>query len=228
MGIGNIDGASKVSGGRMGNVVSVDSVSKGIENQIAAMQQKMQDISTKEDISVEEKQKERQELMQEINRLNTELRRRQAEMKREERKEALEEEMQEKYVLEETGRMSFQDDISYEGISYEGMNGLAAMDSSLEQARSQGKVIAQIEGGIAILKGEIKLDEARGVDVERKQEELARYEKKANQATASRFTILGEPADGVLLKNTNYSKNKNQETKQKFYTSLDIRTNEPW
>lgn len=65
---------------------------------------------------------------------------------------------------------------------------LVKSDSSREQARKQETVIARIEGGIAILKSEIKLDEARGANVEKKQEELKRQNEKLHQASAAQFT----------------------------------------
>ncbi len=66
-----------------------------------------------------------------------------------------------------------------------------AGDSAMKRAKSQGAVIARMEGGIAILKGEIKQDEARGVNVDRKKEELARQERKLEQASAFQSSILG-------------------------------------
>lgn len=59
---------------------------------------------------------------------------------------------------------------------------IATSDSSMEQMRRQESVIARIEGGIAVLKGEIRLDEARGADVTKKQEELRKQEEKLRTA----------------------------------------------
>lgn len=60
-----------------------------------------------------------------------------------------------------------------------------ASDSSREQAKKQETVIARIEGGIAILKSEIKLDEARGADVTKKQAELDKQEAKLQKASTA-------------------------------------------
>lgn len=72
-------------------------------------------------------------------------------------------------------------------------------DSSREQARKQDAVIARIEGGIAILKSEIRLDEARGADVEKKQEELKKQEEKLQKAATAQLPG-SDPADRAAQK----------------------------
>lgn len=65
---------------------------------------------------------------------------------------------------------------------------LIESDTAREQRRKQEIVIARIEGGIAILKSEIKLDEARGADVDKKQDELKKQSAKLQQASAAQFS----------------------------------------
>ena len=60
--------------GTMGMTQGNDSVSKNIQNQIANAQQKLQDLSSNEEMSLEDKMKKRQEIQQEINNLNQQLR----------------------------------------------------------------------------------------------------------------------------------------------------------
>ena len=60
-----------------------DSVSKNIQNQIANAQQKLQDLSSNEEMSLEDKMKKRQEIQQEINNLNQQLRQHQIEQRKE-------------------------------------------------------------------------------------------------------------------------------------------------
>ena len=50
--------------GTMGMTQGNDSVSKNIQNQIANAQQKLQDLSSNEELSVEDKMKKRQEIQQ--------------------------------------------------------------------------------------------------------------------------------------------------------------------
>ena len=52
--------------GAMGMAQANDSVSKNIQNQIANAQQKLQDLSSNEERSLEDKMKKRQEIQQEI------------------------------------------------------------------------------------------------------------------------------------------------------------------
>ena len=56
--------------GAMGMAQANDSVSKNIQNQIANAQQKLQDLSSNEELSLEDKMKKRQEIQQEITNLN--------------------------------------------------------------------------------------------------------------------------------------------------------------
>ena len=60
-----------------------DSVSKNIQNQIANAQQKLQDLSSNEELSLEDKMKKRQEIQQEITNLNQQLRQHQIEQRKE-------------------------------------------------------------------------------------------------------------------------------------------------
>ena len=65
--------------GAMGMAQVNDSVSKNIQNQIANAQQKLQDLSSNEELSLEDKMKKRQEIQQEITNLNQQLRQHQIE-----------------------------------------------------------------------------------------------------------------------------------------------------
>ena len=69
--------------GAMGMAQANDSVSKNIQNQIANAQQKLQDLSSNEGLSLEDKMKKRQEIQQEITNLNQQLRQHQIEHRKE-------------------------------------------------------------------------------------------------------------------------------------------------
>jgi len=238
MEIGRLSAAGSMSVGQMGSIRPEDSVSKNIENQISNIQRQMHGLSSEKDISVEEKMKKRQEYQQEISRLNMELRQRQAEVSREQRRETLESDR------EGSKSTATDEDNGDRTATLSGTKGMIASDFSVEQARSQGVVVARIEGGIAVLKGEINLDEIRGADVERKEEELAKQEKRARRASASRLSILGgareelkaaqakkdgtrktarakaekNDRDRAMIRATNYAKEKDRETVRRFYT----------
>lgn len=250
MGIDGINAAGQMPGGQtaggqmaggMANIKSTDSVSKGIQNEISGIQQQMQELSSKKDIPVEEKMKKRQELQQEMRKLSAELRRRQEQISREQRRESTAAEKKnasgaEKDTKEDTKK----DDgkISAE-TAYAGFKAMVSGNISVDQVKTRGKVVAQIENGIAILKGEISQDELRGMNVDKKRSALEKQEEKAQKAAASQFSDIGEAVrktaqapdekgktkgqqdakDRVILKTTNYAKEESDEQKR-FYVSV--------
>ena len=64
--------------------------------------------------------------------------------------------------------------------------------SAFEQAKVQGSVATKMEGRAGVLTAEIKLDQARGDDVEKKKEELAEVEKKAIEAESAQMNTLAD------------------------------------
>lgn len=77
------------------------------------------------------------------------------------------------------------------------MQAMVSADSSMEIASRQGTLVTKTDDGIAVLKGEIKQDEARGVDTERKQAELKEMQKQKQQEMAAQFSMLGA-ADSAM------------------------------
>ena len=69
-----------------------------------------------------------------------------------------------------------------QGIPQDKMQTIVAGDISREQTERREAVIARIEGGIAILKGEIRQDEMQGDDVQKKKSELKARETKVKNA----------------------------------------------
>lgn len=214
MEINNVKAMEGTSGGQNTKAQPVDSISKNIQNEISDVQRKRQELSSKEDIPVEEKQKKRREMQQEISRLNTQLRQRQAEMRREKQKELLSEEMKtdpdktkeeeaKKVETKEAGqtgkdgreireeeKKGTEEENKAIGISGTGMQETVAADLAMRQLRSRQSVISGMENGIAILQGEIRQDEARGANVEQKQAALKKQEEKVQKASAPRFSVL--------------------------------------
>lgn len=72
------------------------------------------------------------------------------------------------------------------------MQAMVSADASMKLAGRQGTVVTNTRDGIAILKGEIKLDEQRGTDTEQKQAELKEMRKREKRAIAFQFSMLGE------------------------------------
>ncbi|MDE6889770.1 MAG: hypothetical protein K2P45_14230, partial [Eubacterium sp.] len=61
---------------------------------------------------------------------------------------------------------------------------------SMKQAKVQGSVATKMEGRAGVLQSEIKLDKARGVDTQKKEEELAEVEQKAQEVASSQLSTL--------------------------------------
>lgn len=78
------------------------------------------------------------------------------------------------------------------GMSAREMQGFAEADTAVRQANSRERVITRMEDGVVLLKGEVKQDEARGVESERKKEEIEKQEKRVEKASESMFSALGE------------------------------------
>lgn len=245
----NVSAMGNMSGGQMTDIQKIDSVSRNIENKIFDMQRKMQQLSSEEDIPEEEKMRERQELQQEIARLNAKLRQQQAEADREKRQEELAKETQAEVEAGNRG-VEYTRSTDNKSASTDAEEMISA-EHSARQISDRGRVVAKIEGGIVVLKGEIKQDEIRGEAAEGKKAELAKQEKRAQRAQSPHITVLDETresmkkaaqakADGtgekgskkadtdmrdkVLLKSVNYSKEKDQEQQQQFYVSLGLHT----
>lgn len=100
------------------------------------------------------------------------------------------------------------------------LQAMVSADVSLQQADYQGTVIAKTEGGIAILKGEIKQDAYRGDNTERKQAELEKMQKQSQREQAFQFSILGEADDAMKsAAETNGAAKGNPDTENTFYIS---------
>ena len=84
MTIGSSTGAgNRTNLGSIGMGKPNDAVSKGIQQQIANAQKRLQEISSDDTLSMEEKMKKRQEIQQEITNLNQQLRQHEMEMRKE-------------------------------------------------------------------------------------------------------------------------------------------------
>ena len=176
--------AANTQTGTVDMVQANDSVSRNIQNQIANAQQKLQDLASNEEMSLEDKMKKRQEIQQEINNLNQQLRQHQIEQRS--RKQS-------KNVSSMDDMMAGTNDTSAgkgAGLSQAGMQAMISADSSMKQARVQGKVATQLEGKSGVLASEIKMDKGRGAGTEKKEAELADLQAKTQSATAAQMSTL--------------------------------------
>lgn len=182
MAIGSVAGTNNQMQSGTGMNMQTDSVSKNIQNQITNAQKALQELSSSEDLTPEEKMKRRQEIQQEITNLNQQLRQHQIELRKEQ---------QAKNELASSRKAkTAKPDRKGSGMSQAGMQAVIAADSSMKQAQAQGSVAVSLEGRAGILESEIKTDKARGADTARKEAELADIKQSAENAGASQMNAL--------------------------------------
>ena len=188
MRINGINGTNTKIGG-MNMPQASDSVSKNIQNQIANAQKQLQDLSANKDMSIEEKMKKRQEIQQQITDLNNQLRQHQMEQ-RKEKQQAKKSGMDDMLGGSKTTAPKAASQST--GLSQASMKAIVSADSAMAQAQIQGSVATRMEGRAGVLESEIKLDSARGNDVEAKKEELAEVQQKATQAESAQLNTLAD------------------------------------
>ena len=172
--------------GAMGMVQAGDSVSRNIQNQIANAQQKLQDLSSNKEMSLEDKMKKRQEIQQEINNLNQQLRQHQIEQRSKQ---------QSKNSSSMDDMMAGTNSTSAKkgtGLSQASMQAMISADSSVKQAKVQSSTATQLEGRAGVLESEIKQDKGSGANTGKKEEELADLQVKAQSATAAHMSTLAD------------------------------------
>jgi len=152
-----------------GNVLaaSEDSYTKNIRQQIAYAQKKMQDLSSDEEMTAEEKMKKRQEIQQEITGLQQQLRQHKIEQRQETKSENSMDEML------GTSSKTARSGKKGTGLSQASMKAILSADASMKQADVQGSMVTQMEGKAGVLKAEIQADKGRGTSTAAKEGELA-------------------------------------------------------
>ena len=194
---------------QMGMNQAADSYSKNIQNQIANAQKQLQELSSNEDMTLEEKMKKRQEIQQQISDLNMQLRQHQIEQ-RKEKQQAKGSSMDD--MLGGTGNTgSAKAGNKNTGLSQASMTAMISADTSIKQAKVQGSVATSMEGRANVLKAEVKQD---GGNVEVKKKEIAELEQKAENATASQMNTLAE-ANKTMEEAAEAERNDNKASESK-------------
>lgn len=237
MSISGVSASKSVLAERAVKQEPVDAISKSIENEISDVQRQRQQVS-KEDLSVDEKMKKRQELQQEISRLNNQLRQRQAEARREQNKEkaakerdaenvktdnekkghvaaSKKDESKEKEAESKTVEMQ---DAQKERVKQQT---IVSAEVAVSRIGLQNKVVSGIQNDINILKGEIRQDKARGENVDDKKAQLEKQRNRLRRASSAEFTNeTKKDSNDIKISNTNYSKEKNNIERQNFNISF--------
>lgn len=174
MGIGNITSTNSTSAMQMTAPNLKDQKSKSIQSEITDAQQQMRKLSSKEDLSANEKTNERKKLQKEISSLNTELKLHQEELRKSQKREFLMAQPQEeKKPVQEVQEDKPEDNIQLKEASpdTEGKNGLPADN---QQAAQRGTIITQNSNGTVILKGNTNQNENLGIDTENEQDNASK------------------------------------------------------
>lgn len=161
MGIGGVTSTNSVSGMQMMTAGSTDQKSKSIQNEITTATQQMQQLSSKEDLSVIEKANERKNLKKEIASLNTELKQHQDELRKSQKREILLAQLREDQGP--TKEDEAKDKIQAKETSSEKADE-KNLSADKQQTGRQDSVILQNSDGTVILKGESNQGEKLGVD----------------------------------------------------------------
>lgn len=182
--------------GQMGMNRATDSYSRNIQNQITNAQKQLQELSSNEDMTLEEKMKKRQEIQQQISDLNMQLRQHRMEQRRaamggQGKQQTKGSSMGD--LLGGTGNAgNTKAGSKSAGLSQASMTAMISADSAIKQAKVQGSVATKMEGRSGVLQSEIKMDQAIGGNTQKKEEELAEVEQKAQAAASSQFSTLAD------------------------------------
>lgn len=163
----------------------MDSYSKSIQEQINNAQEQLQSLGEDKEMSIEEKMKKRQEIQKQISDLQNQLRQHQIEQRKESRQSK-------GSTMEDMlgGKKAAKPSKTSNGISTASMKALISADSALNQVEAQGAVKANMKGEAGILETEIRLDSARGKDVEKKQEQLADIEARTRDIESAQMDVI--------------------------------------
>lgn len=187
MTIGSITGIGSRQAGQSGMNMQIDPVSKNIQNQIAQAQKRQQEISSNEEMTLEEKMKKKQEIQQEIMNLNQQLRQYQMEQRKERQ-------MKSSSMDDMLGgsQGAAKSKMKGSGLSAASMKAMISADVSMKQANVQGSMAVQMKGKEGVLEAEIKTDRSRGGNTEQKEQELADLKIKEKEAYAAQISNLAD------------------------------------
>lgn len=167
MGIGSVTSANGMSGMQTITADSTDPKSKNIRNEIANAQQKLQKLTSKEDIPVNEKIDEQKKLQKEISSLNTDLKQHQETLRKSQKREIMLAKLQEDEKPDKTE--ASEDKPQTQETSSDKADDKNPQAAGQQTGR-QGTVITNTSDGIVILKEETSQNEMRGADTKQANE----------------------------------------------------------
>ena len=169
---------------------STDAYTKNIQQQIANAQKELQDLSSNDKMSEEDKMKKRQEIQQEIMSLQQQLRQYQIEQRQEQQAQNASADD----VQNDSNQIQKSEE-SNSGLSGAGMQAMISAGTSMKQAKVQGSVYTEMEGKAGVLRSEIKLDQSRGAGTERKEAELTDVTGRMQGVRQAQMSTLADASD---------------------------------
>lgn len=100
-------------------------------------------------------------------------------------------------AAEEETETAEDDTVADSGLSDREVNAMVYANSFMQQANRLGALVTKTEDGIAVLKGEIKQDQLRDTDTERKDAELKDMQKQQLRETAFQFSMLRDAGSAM-------------------------------
>lgn len=190
-----IDGSNGIGARQAGSIgqndnTQTDAYTKDLQRQIALDQQKLQEISSNGDLSMEDKMKKRQEIQKEIASLQQQLRQHQIELRREQQQQG-------SSIDDMVAKR--QDDPKTEaaGLSQSSMKAMISADNSVKQSDAQKSVVTALRGKKDVLVQEAKTDAARGGSTEKKEAAIESLSQKEKQAATLQQKTLSEAVDSM-------------------------------
>lgn len=173
-------------------VSSVTSASKNLQNQILMKQQNLKKLSTDSNLSIDEKEKQRQKLQKEIEELKRKLE--QMRLKQEETKKEEEAKQQKEVELEKASETKTEKEENYTfavdksvehkqetmELSADEVQKILDTNLFLKEEMVQQGVDYDKKNTVRVRSSEIKQDELHGLDTTEKEEELKELQEKEN------------------------------------------------
>lgn len=187
MNVSGVSGAGSTPANQPGAGMQEDSYSKSIQNQINKAREQLQKLSENQDMTPEAKMKKRQEIQQQITELERQLRQHQMEQRKERQQKGT---SMEEYLGGGPKAAPAGSAARGSRMSQAGMEAIISADVSLKQAQAQSGAATRLKGREGVLEGEIRQDKALGIDVGRKEEELADIRQRTQELTAAELSTL--------------------------------------
>lgn len=185
-----VQGISPAGGAGIFMPAAVDSESKALQKQIEEKQKELKELSSKENIPLEEKVKQKQQLQQEITQLEAQLRMHQQEVKQQKGQENSKQDLIASGGDKQSLAASMS--LSSEGTAMAGMESLLSAHSSLKQAKVQQGVSKDLQANARVLESEIKQDKNLGASVEKKEEQLEDLSQRSSDAMGYAAAALNQ------------------------------------